>query len=134
MAHSKDETWLQEQDRLAERPKRLYGSLDAAKVHIRGEEEDPWRDLKVGAWFTTTAKPPQKPDADWKIEADDISYYCDVLEAKEFGNLLWASGCQRQAQLAAELIFFGRWGRMDLEPGPRTLSRGRPNCRLVPRH
>lgn len=107
VAQSQDEAWLQAQDRLAERPKRLYGSLDAAKVHIRGEEEDPWRDLKVGAWFTTIAKPPQKPDEDWKIEADDITYYCDILEAKDFGHLLWATGCQRQAQLAEELIFLG---------------------------
>jgi len=107
VAQSQDAIWLQEQDRLAEGPKRLYGSLDAAKVHIRGEEEDPWRDLKVGAWFTTIAKPPQRPDEDWKIEADDITYYCDVLEAKDFGNLLWATGCQRQAQLAEELVFLG---------------------------
>ena len=107
IAQSQDEAWLQAQDRLAEGPQRLYGALDAAKVHIRGEEEDPWRDLKVGAWFTTTAKPPKKPDEDWKIEADEINYYCDVLEAKEFGNLLWATGCQRQAQLAGELIFLG---------------------------
>ncbi len=107
VAQSQDAVWLQEQDRLAERPKRLYGSLDAAKVHIRGEEEDPWRDLKVGAWFTTTAKPPQKPDEDWKIKADEITYYCDVLEAKDFGHLLWATGCQRQAQLAEELVFLG---------------------------
>jgi hypothetical protein len=107
VTQSQDEAWLQAQDRLADRPQRLYGALDAAKVHIRGEEEDPWRDLKVGAWFTTTAKPPQKPDEDWKIEADDISYYCDMLAAKEFGHLVWATGCQRQAQLAQELIFLG---------------------------
>ena len=107
VSQSRDEDWLQEQERLAERPERLYGALDAAKVHIRGEKEDPWRDLKVGAWFTTTAKPPQKPDEDWTIEADDISYYCDILQAKDFGNLLWATGCQRQAQLAQELIFLG---------------------------
>lgn len=107
MVQSRDEVWLQEQDRLAERPSRLYGALDAAKVHIRGEEEDPWRDLKVGAWFTTTALPPQTPDEDWKIEATDISYYCGMLEAKKFGHLLWATGCQHQAQLAQELIFLG---------------------------
>ena len=107
VAQSHDGVWLQEQDRLVEGPNRLYGSLDAAKVHIRGEEEDPWRDLKVGAWFTTTAKPPQKPDDDWKIEANTITYYCDILEAKEFGTLLWATGCQRQAQLAKELVFLG---------------------------
>lgn len=107
MAQSRDASWLQEQQRLAERPQRLYGSLDAAKVHIRGEEEHPWRDLKVGAWFTTTIEPPQNPDDDWDIQATDISYYCDIQEAQSFGDLLWATGCQRQAQLADELIFLG---------------------------
>jgi hypothetical protein len=107
MAQSRDTSWLQEQQRLAERPQRLYGSLDAAKVHIRGEEEHPWRDLKVGAWFTTTIEPPQKPDDDWDIQATEISYYCDIQEAQSFGDLLWATGCQRRAQLADELIFVG---------------------------
>ena len=107
MALSRDTSWLQEQQRLAEPPQRLYGSLDAAKVHIRGEEEHPWRDLKVGAWFTTTIEPPQNPDDDWNIQATDISYYCDIQEAQSFGDLLWATGCQRQAQLADELIFLG---------------------------
>jgi len=104
---SKNMDWLQIQERQAVRPKRLYGSMDAAKVHIRGEIEDPWKDLKVGAWFTTTAKPPQNPEEDWQIEAQDMSYYCDILPAQEFGDLLWATGCQRQAQLAEELIFLG---------------------------
>jgi hypothetical protein len=104
---SQNENWLQEQERIAERPKRIYGAMDAAKVHIRGENEDPWKDLKVGAWFTTTAKPPQNPDEDWKIEAQEMSYYCDILPAQQFGDLLWATGCQRQAQLAEELIFLG---------------------------
>jgi len=107
LVHSRDEAWLQEQKRLADRPQRLYGSLDAAKVHIRGEEEHPWRDLKVGVWFTTTVEPPQNPDDDWDIQATDISYYCDIQEAQQFGHLLWATGCQRQAQLADELIFLG---------------------------
>jgi hypothetical protein len=104
---SQDEEWLQEQERLAERPQRLYGALDAAKVHIRGEEEHPWRDMKVGTWFTTTAAPPQDPDDEWDIEATEISYYCDIREAQQFGSLLWATGCQRQAQLAQELVFLG---------------------------
>ena len=107
MVQSRDGDWLQQQQRLAERPKRLYGALDAAKVHTRGQKEHPWRDLKVGAWFTTSAEPPQKPDDDWKIRATDISYYCDIQEAQKFGDLLWATGCQRQAELAQELIFLG---------------------------
>lgn len=107
LVHSQDAAWLQEQQRLAERPERLYGSLDAAKVHLRGETEHPWRDLKVGCWFTTTTEPPQNPDDEWDIQATDISYYCDIKEARQFGQLLWATGCQRQAQLAQELIFLG---------------------------
>ncbi len=107
IAESQNGAWLQEQQRLAERPQRLYGALDAAKVHIRGEKEHPWRDLKVGAWFTTTVDPPQNPEDDWEIHATDMTYYCDISEARQFGNLLWATGCQRQAQLAAELIFLG---------------------------
>lgn len=107
VSQSHDEDWLQEQDRLAERPQRLYGALDAAKVHIRGEKEHPWRDMKVGVWFTTAAEPPQNPDEEWDIQATDMSYYCDIRPAQEFGQLLWATGCQRQAQLAQELIFLG---------------------------
>lgn len=104
---SRDEAWLQQQQRLAERPHRLYGALDAAKVHIRGEKEHPWRDLKVGAWFTTTVEPPKNPDDPWEIQATDMTYYCDIREAQQFGELLWATGCQRQAHLAQELIFLG---------------------------
>jgi hypothetical protein len=104
---SQDFAWLQEQERVAERPDRLYGALDAAKVHVRGDKEHPWRDLKAGAWFTTTAKPPQTPDDDWEIHATDITYYCDVMEAQQFGGLVWATGCQHRAQLARELIFLG---------------------------
>ena len=105
IAQSDDEDWLHEQEGLAERPQRLYGALDAAKIHVRGEKEHPWRDMKVGVWFTTMAVPPQTPDEKWDIQATDMSYYCDVIEAQAFGNLLWATGCQRQAQLAQELIF-----------------------------
>lgn len=107
VTQSQDEEWLQEQERVAEGPQRLYGALDAAKVHIRGEKEHPWRDLKVGTWFTTTARPPQNPDDEWEIKATDVSYYCDIREAHLFGSLLWATGCQRQAQLAQELVILG---------------------------
>ena len=107
IAQSYDEKWLQEQERLAERPQRLYGALDAAKVHIRGEKEHPWRDVKVRVWFTTTVAPPQDPDEEWDIQATDISYYCDICEAQQFGKLLWATGCQHHAPWARELVFLG---------------------------
>jgi len=107
ITQSRDYAWLQEQERLAERPERLYGALDAVKVHIRGDKEHPWRDLKAGAWFTTTSSPPQTPDDEWEVHATDITYYCDIMEAEQFGHLVWATGCQHRAQLAQELIFLG---------------------------
>jgi transposase len=63
--------------------------------------------MKVGVWFTTTAEPPQDPDEEWDIQATDLSDYCDISPAQQFGQLLWATGCQRQAQLAQELVFRG---------------------------
>jgi hypothetical protein len=102
-----DEQWLQTQQRLSGGPQQLYGSLDGVKVRVRDDSERPWRELKVGAWFTTTQNPPQSPDEDWQIQATDITYYADICQARTFGQLLWATGCQRQAQLAEELIFLG---------------------------
>lgn len=89
---------------------RLYGALDATKVHTDEKGEAPdrgWRDLKIGAWFHTEAKPPTQPDEAWDIQARDITYFCDIAEASTFGKLLWATGFQRQAFAAQELIFLG---------------------------
>lgn len=94
------------------KPLRLYGSIDGTSVHIRGEEGDKWRELKIGAWYEAKGKPPKKPDGKWKIVAENVSYYADISEAKDFSPLVWASGFQRQAHLARELIFIAdgaRW-------------------------
>ena len=86
---------------------RLYGALDGALMHVRGETDNPWRELKLGAWFQAKGQPPKTPDGEWRIQAENISYYADVCEAQAFGDLLWATGLQRQADLALELIFIG---------------------------
>lgn len=96
---------LQQRERTAKAPLRLYGTIDAVKVHTRTKEDTPWRDLKVGAWFTACGKPPTSPDGQWRIEAEDISYYADICPAAAFGTLLWSTGVQHHAQLARELIF-----------------------------
>jgi hypothetical protein len=72
-----------------------------------GADDDGWRDLKVGVWFRTTSPPPSSPGSDWTMQAEAISYYCDIAEANKFGDLLWATGFQRQALQAQELIFLG---------------------------
>ena len=106
-ATAEDEDALLLQQRTAQRPLRLYGAIDATKVHTRDGAEHPWRDLKVGAWFVARGQPPRSPAGQWRIQAEDITYFTDIGPAAEFGSLLWATGVQRQAQLARELVFLG---------------------------
>jgi len=98
---------LLRRQREASPPLRLYGALDGTMVHTRGEKEHPWRELKIGSWFEARGRPPKRPDGDWRIEAYNVSHYTDICPAREFGELTWASGVQRNAQLARELIFLG---------------------------
>jgi hypothetical protein len=102
-----DQTELQRRKRESPGPKRLYGAIDATKVHTRGTEEYPWRDLKVGAWFEACTQPPRTVDGQWQVKADNIHYYADICPAAAFGRLMWATAVQHQAQLAQELIILG---------------------------
>jgi len=95
-------------------PLRLYGTLDGGRVLIRPNEPEPqkWRELKVGAWFTARGQPPRQPHETWTIRAQDITYYTDIAKCETFGELVWATGVQRHAHHAHELIFLGdgaRW-------------------------
>ena len=116
------ETWLQQRLGQAQQaPKRLYGSIDAAKVRIepRGPEakqpvEEDWRDLKVGCWYELERVPSaqrsrrqrEKFDRDQQVfRAKNLRYYCDIEEAKRFGKRVWATGCRAMADFAPELIF-----------------------------
>lgn len=95
-------------------PLHLYGTVDGGLVPTRGPkgEPQPWRELKIGAWFVARGHPPRQPDDEWTIRAEQLTYYADILPAEGFGALMWATGVQRHAQLAHELIFLGdgaRW-------------------------
>lgn len=102
-----DETFLLQRQRERRRPLRLYGAIDATKVHIRDNAEHRWRDLKIGAWFEASGQPPTTPDGQWSIQAKNIHYYTDICSATEFGNLVWNSGVAHDAQLAYELVMLG---------------------------
>jgi hypothetical protein len=106
-AEARDAEDLRRRKREAHPPLRLYGTIDGTSVHTRGDEGDPWRELKIGAWFEATGKPPSRPDEQWTIQAENISYYADLCEAQTFADLVWATGVQRDAHLACELIFIG---------------------------
>jgi hypothetical protein len=102
---NQDPQYLQERQRTPpEHPGRLYGSLDGTHVPI-GEE---WRELKAGSWYEvekvrdTSSSRVGEPD---ELRAKHINYYCDIAEAETFGQLLWATGVQRGADLAEEIVF-----------------------------
>lgn len=104
---AKDEVFLQKRQQEQKRPLRLYGTMDATKVHIRDGGEHRWRDLKIGAWFEASGQPPTTPDGEWSIQAKNISYYADICPASAFGDLFWSSGVAHDAQLAQELVILG---------------------------
>jgi len=119
---SQDPAWLQAHLRTREPiAARLYGSLDAAKVRIEPRklaekqvESERWRDLKVGCWYQAEPVPPSQRSTRQRAvtergqlsqRATHIRYYCDVVEAQAFGQLMWATGCAAQADLTRELVF-----------------------------
>lgn len=125
MQQSQDESYLQARERQpGPIPQRLYGSMDAAKVRIeprrrRGEkpsEYETWRDMKVLTWFEAEQVPPAQRSARQRqkaqreqppLRAKNLKYFCDIIEAEEFGKLLWATGCSLKADLSPELVFLG---------------------------
>lgn len=93
----------------AAKPRRLYGSLDGVLVPIGSE----WREMKVGSWYKVKAFPWRQWPSRYKqrlgqLEAQkaaNISYFCDLGKASDFSELVWSTGCQRQADLAEEVVF-----------------------------
>ena len=120
---SQNEKTLQERLRTEQQiPKRLYGSLDAAKVRIEPRtrqgvavpEHENWRDMKVGCWYQAEAVAVSRQSSRQRQKAQregtvfrttHHQYYCDIAHVDEFGKLVWATGCQVSADLAAELVF-----------------------------
>jgi hypothetical protein len=85
-------------------PRRLYGSLDGTQIPLKGE----WRELKIGSWYDVHPVGPKQTTevGDTSgLRAKNITYYCDVAEARAFGDLVWATGYQRSADVAEEIVF-----------------------------
>lgn len=107
---SQEEAWLQQRQReLGKQPGRLYGSLDGVMAPLVGE----WRELKNIAWYRVEKirsyqkrrRHARRVGEQHDLQAQDISYACDFKTGEEFGDLFWASACQRQADLYEELVF-----------------------------
>lgn len=122
---SQKESYLQERQRQPGRiPTQLYGSMDAAKVRIeprpkkgeeKGDHED-WRDMKVLCWFEVELVSSAQQTKRHKkkiareqpaLRAKNKQYSCDIIEADQFGKLVWATGCEINADFCPDLIFLG---------------------------
>jgi hypothetical protein len=108
--NSQDEKWLQQRQRkIGKQPGRLYGSLDGVMAPLVGE----WRELKNIAWYRVEPiRSYQKRRRHAKqvgeqkyLQAQDITYHCDIQPPEQFSDLFWASACQRQADLYEEVVF-----------------------------
>jgi hypothetical protein len=111
---SQDENWLQKRQRegAGERKGRIYGSVDGFMAPLL----EGWKEFKVLAWYQVTEISPyaqrrhhgsEEVGEQNHLQAENISYHCDKLEPKEFGELFWATGCQRQVDFYEERIFIG---------------------------
>lgn len=107
---SQDEAWLQA--RLHQHGKqagRLYGSIDGVMAPCKGQ----WRELKTIAWYQVQPirsyqKRRHHASAVGEqndLQAQDITYHCDIQSPEQFGDLFWATACQRKADLYEELVF-----------------------------
>jgi hypothetical protein len=107
---SHQEAWLQERQRkIGKQPGRLYGSIDGVMAPLKDE----WRELKNIAWYRVErirAYQERRHHASYvgeqnDLQAQDITYHCDIQPADEFRQLFWATACQRNADLYDELVF-----------------------------
>ena len=110
---SQDENWLQKRQRAGggKRKGRMYGSVDGFMAPLL----EGWKEFKVLAWYQVREIAPyvkrrhhgSEVGEQNHLQAEKISYHCDKLEPKEFGQLFWATGCQRQVDFYAEQVFIG---------------------------
>jgi hypothetical protein len=94
--NSQDLAYLQQREQMLERPKQVYGSMDGAFVPIEQE----WKEAKLISWYQVAKRYGRE-----ELHAQEIHYYPSLEEAASFGELVWATGVQHQADRAQELIF-----------------------------
>jgi hypothetical protein len=107
---AEDEKALQVRQRHVTRQSgRMYASIDGAHVPLQQE----WRELKTLCWYQVEKIHPSIPrkhhgqptGEQSDLQARDMQYHCDILEAEQFGRLLWASALQKQVDTYEEVVF-----------------------------
>lgn len=77
-------------------PKQLYGSIDGAHAPLI----EGWKEMKILSWYYTESK-----YASEQQRAVGMRYHSAIVQAEEFGQLLWGSSVEYLADKAKELIF-----------------------------
>jgi len=96
LEQSQNLSYLQQRERQTKRPQRVYGSIDGAFVPLEKE----WKEAKLVSWY-------QVGSHYGRLEphAEEIVYYASLEEAASFGELVWGTAVQHQADRAKELVF-----------------------------
>jgi hypothetical protein len=85
-------------------PARLYVSMDGTMVHADAEG---WRELKLGACYTTRTVVPRKRPDRLEVRAEHLSFVADISDPHHFGQLLWLEACRRGVRQAKEVVAIG---------------------------
>ena len=127
---SQDEDWLQKRKREqeAEISGRIYGSVDGFFAPLL----EGWKEFKALAWYNVEeilAYQKRRHHGNEvgeqnNLQAENIAYHCDKLEPKEFGELFWATGCQRQVDFYEERVFIGDGAKLRIPVMPISDSGG----------
>ena len=96
IAQSQDLAFLQRRERQTERPSRVYGSIDGVFVPIEKE----WKEAKLVSWYQVGQRYGHATP-----HALETAYHISLENAEAFGQLLWGTAVDYQADRAEELVF-----------------------------
>jgi len=85
-------------------PARLYISMDGKLVHTHSGG---WRELKLGACYTTRQVRPQSHPERLEVRAEQFSFVADITDPETFGRLLWLEAHRRGVQQVQEVVAIG---------------------------
>jgi len=81
-------------------PRQLYVSMDGVLV----QTDQGWREYKLGAVYTTVARPSRQHPGQAEPHAQEFSFVGDVTDAATFGQVLWCEAARRGVLTASEVV------------------------------
>jgi hypothetical protein len=82
----------------------FYVSMDGVTVHL---EEQGWKNLWLGAVYTTQATPSAKRPETLTVRTQQPSFVTDLADVESFGRQLWLEAEQRGLAQAQQVIVIG---------------------------